>query len=405
MSELLAGFGCVEITPDNMGFPLLGYGTREHGTRVGNSEGIHDRLWARAFVVRQGESAWALCMLDMLGVDTEVLSEVRRRASRLTGLAPEAILIAAIHTHSAPSALDAGNWNRPLAERVADAVVQAWASLEPARVAAGAGSLYAYSINRRWLDRPIDPGVGVLRFDNVAGKPLGTVVNFGLHAVVLGGDNLQISADYVGYMRCEVEQAVGGICIFCNGGAGDVNPLTETVRRQLAEGRHFVTMTGTSYYGEGPDAVYIEERKGGTFVEAEILGRALAAEVIRVSRGLVTRKPERAPWHVQAWANRLAEGEDLIEIHALGVGSFGLVTEPGEVFSETALGIKADLRRLGFRFPWVVSYANGYHSYLAPGTAHVEGGYEAECAKSRGNAQDVQERIWAAIRPLLPSLA
>lgn len=402
MSELKVGFGCVEITPDYLGHPMLGYGTREHGTRTGTSQGIHDPLWARAVALCQEEAAWALCAVDLVGVDEGAVDSIRQQASRSTGLAPEAILVAAIHTHSGPSAQDAGNWERPFVSLVTDAIVQAWENLQPAHLASGAGFLYGHSINRRWFERPIDPGVGLVRVDDADGNLLGTIVNFGLHAVVLGGDNLQISADYVGYMRDAVEQALGGTCLFTNGGAGDVNPLTETVRQQLAEGRYFTTMTGAHYYGQGQEAVFIEERKGGTFAEAECLGHALAEEVIRVARGLVTTRAPVTPWSAQAWVNHLDEGEELIETQALGVGDFALVAQPGEIFVETALAIKSELRKLGYRFPWAVSYANGYQSYLAPGQARLEGGYEAERAQLRGHAHDIQDRLWAGIRPLLP---
>jgi len=403
VDDLLGGFGHIEITPDNLGLPMMGYGTREHGTRIGGSEGVHDPLWARAFGLKRGENAWALCALDLVGVDAETVAEIRRQVSERTGLPPKAILVTAIHTHSGPDELDAENWNRPLAEMVAGAILQAWDNLQPVRVASGAGVLYGRSINRRWFDRPIDPGVGVMRVDDREGAVLGTVVNFGLHAVVLGGDNLQISADYVGYARDAVEDALEGTCIFTNGGAADVNPITETVRRQLAEGRPFVTMTGAQYYGEGPDPIFIEERKGGSFEEAESLGHAVAQEVVRVAEGLKPHLPSTGPWSVAAWVNHLADGEELVETQALGVGDFALVGQPGEVFVETALRMKTRLRSLGYRFPWLVSYANGAYSYLPPLEAFSEGGYEVERARTHGHAEDVQERLWSGIREVLPS--
>lgn len=397
MSDFEAGFGSVEITPHNLGLPMVGYGTREHGSRTGNSQGVHDPLMAKALVVRKGAKAWALCALDLLAIDSENVAEARRFASRETGLEPEAILIASIHTHSGPDSKEAANWNRPLAELVAETIVQAWDHKQPARLAPGAGFLYGHSINRRWLDRPIDPGVGVLRIDDEAGKLLGVVVNFGLHAVVMGGDNLYISADYVGYMRSKVEAALGGACIFTNGGAADVNPLTETVRQQLRDRRAFVTMTGASYYGPEKDAVYIEERKGGTFAEAEIIGNALAEEVIKVACGLSTAPPQVDPWNKQAFINHLDDGLELIESQALGVGDFGLVAQPGEVFVETALDIKARLRKLGYRYPWVVSYANDWQSYLAPKSALPEEGYEVDRARDKRHSPNLQDRLWAEI--------
>jgi hypothetical protein len=402
MSSFEAGFGRVEITPHNMNLPLLGYGTREHGTRIGNAQAVHDPLWARAMAVRQGDAAWALCALDLVGVDAQTVAQVRGQVAQRTGLKPEAILISTIHTHSGPRAQEAANWNRPFSTLVADAIVEAWEGRRPAQAACGAGVLYGHSINRRWLDRPVDPGVGVLRVDTVTGELLGVVVNFGLHAVVLGGDNLLISADYVGYARDQVEKVMGGTCLFTNGGGADVNPLTQTVRRQLAEGRPFVTMTEAHYYGEGPDPIYIEERKGGTFAEAEDLGRAVGQEVTRVALGLRTAPPDGTPWSAQAWVNRLDQGEDLIETQAMGVGNWALVSQPGEVFVETALAIKARLREFGYPYPWLVSYANDWQGYLVPEAAYREGGYEVERARTKGQSPKLQERLWAGISPLLP---
>lgn len=45
-----------------------------------------------------------------------------------------------------------GNWDRPLIEIIADAVVGAYEARQPARIGTGYSFLYGYSINRRWLE-------------------------------------------------------------------------------------------------------------------------------------------------------------------------------------------------------------------------------------------------------------
>jgi len=376
---------------------MMGYGKRK-----GKSTAVHDPLWAKALVLRQGRVAWALCIAEICYLDARIVADIRCQASQRTGLVPEAILVAAIHTHSGPSALDAGNWDRPFAGIVTETIVQAWENLRPAQLSSGSGFLYGYSINRRWFDRPVDPGVGVLRVADTDGNLLGLVANFGCHAVVLGYYNLAISADYVGCTTSAVEELLGGTCILSGGGAGDVNPLTGTVRQQLVEGHPFVTMTGATYYGQGADAIAIEDRGGGTFAEAQAMGRALAREIVRVSRGVKIIEPEGIPWSAQAWVNHREVGSKLIETQALGIGDFCLVSQPGEIFSETALAIKARLRRLGYRCPWAVSYANDWQSYLVPETAYLEGGYEVGRALASGHSPKLQDRLWAGIRPLIP---
>ena len=151
---------------------------------------------------------------------------------------PENIFIFATHTHSGPAPQTESDWDRPLAEIVADAIVQAYESRADARLAAGFGQLFGYNINRRWLNRPADPSVGVLRVDRADGTPLAVLGNYACHAVVLGYDNLLISADWPGYASRMIEADLGHDCVvlFSQGGSGDVNPLTETVRQKLAAG-------------------------------------------------------------------------------------------------------------------------------------------------------------------------
>ena len=393
MAELHAGLARVAITPDHLGFPLMGYGNRKS-----NSTGIHDPIWARALVLRNGDQAWAMCSLDLCYVDADMVAEIRRRVAAQTALEPAAVLICTTHTHSGPNANDAGNWDRPFADLVAEAIVTAWEGAQPAHIAHGAGFLYGYSINRRWFDRPVDPGVGVLRIDDIEGKLLGVAVNFGLHPVVLGYDNYLVSADYVGYATADVEEALDAICLFTNGGCGDINPLTDTVRRQFAAGEYFTTMAHDArFYGEGPHPVAIGNRGGGTFAEAETIGKALAQEIRYVSQGLQSRPVAATPWHVQAQANHLDDGVEYVETQALGIEDFVLVAQPGEVFAESALDVKAKLRVLRYTYPWVVSYANDWQLYLTPEVAFPEGGYEVGRAVERHHSPHLQHRLWQAI--------
>ena len=57
------------------------------------------------------------------------------------------------------------------------------------------------------------------------GSPIAVLVNYACHAVVLGPENLQYSADYPGEMARTVEAAYpGAVCLFVQGGAGNINP-------------------------------------------------------------------------------------------------------------------------------------------------------------------------------------
>ena len=74
---------------------------------------------------------------------------------------------------------------------------------------------------------PVDPTVGVIRITDLQDRVRAVLVNYACHPVVLGPRNRQISADYPGVMRRQVEQRLGAdaTCFFLQGCCGDINPL------------------------------------------------------------------------------------------------------------------------------------------------------------------------------------
>lgn len=419
---LRAGFGRADITP-KLGCELVGYGGRDAG-----AAGVHDPLQARALVVEDAGGVWALVSCDLCYLFAETVAEIRESVQNQTGIPGEHIFIATTHTHAGPHDRHAQNWDRRLADIIADAVVQAHTQRQPARVGTGYSFLYGYSINRRWLDKPVDPAIGVLRVDDDQGNLLGVVSVFGCHAVVLGYDNLQISGDWPGYAMSQLEQQLGpgATCMFFQGGAGDVNPLVQGVREHLRSG-HTVRAIGhvSAYYGQAgsPDEWNIGDRGGGTFAEVAELGEAYAQAVSYVTQTITTQVPDSPLWSEQVTINAAAApGEhrhrppapiarDIIaamddqniqtELMILGLGDWVLVGQPGEVFSETAVNIRMRLRHMGYRAPMLVSYANGWFLYLPEATAFLEGGYEPNWAATLNISPHFQTQAWEAIQPLL----
>jgi len=393
------GFSTLDITPENMGFPLYGYSGRE-----GGSSGVHDPIFSKTMILKSGQEAWSLTVLDMIGIDSETVNRIRQMVVEKTGLKPEAVMIAASHTHSAPSVRDPDNWNRPIDQIIAGGILEAWKALKPAKIGTSAGFLYGYHVNRRWMERPIDPSVNIIRFDDLSGNPIGVAANFGLHPVVMGYDNLHISADYVGAARGVVEKEFGCPCLFANGAAGDVNPITKNVRKQLSEKNSFVTMTGAFYYGRSRETIELADRIAGTFEEVEEIGQAVGDQIVYVASTLKTMIPPGLPWSFSARVAHSDESDETIETMAMGISDFVVVSEPGEIYVETGLDLKASVRKLGYRFPWVVSYANDYQSYLSPEAAFSEGGYEVEMSKQFKHSPKLQSRIWEAISKGIPQV-
>jgi len=424
---LKAGFGKSIITP-RVGVQLMGYANR---TRP--STGVHDDLHARALALETNGRSWALCAVELCYLREPQVATVRKIVESRTGFPGDRVFISAVHTHSGPDDQDGEAWEKPLSELIAEAVVQAIERMRPARIGAGSGFLYGCSINRRWLDRPIDPFVGVIRIDDENGNPLGVLANFGCHAVVLGYDNLLISADWPGVTSQTLERALGreSVCIVTQGGSGDVNPLTNQVRARLQSGISIGTMKGRVYYGDQNKGFewHIGDRGGGTFEEAATLGENVASEIRRVMKTITTASsvggvwtqnlsiegshqrddppyPEdvEAPPHVtERPIPSGPNGERPLEIMMMGIDGTGIVLigEPGEIFAETAATMRREMQTLGYRSPWVVGYANGWQLYLPPAPSYPEGGYEVSWAVHLGLSPKLQDRIWEKIHPIL----
>jgi neutral/alkaline ceramidase-like enzyme len=399
-----AGFGRVDVSEHVAGARLVGYGAPERRALF-----AHDPLHARALVLGDGAERVAICSVELCYVGADVVAAARERIERATGIRGERVFVSATHTHSGPHDLDPGCWPDGLDALLCAAVEQACARLVPARVGVGWGMLHGVAVNRRRLEDPVDPAVLVLRVDDLDGRPLGLWHGFGCHPAVLGPDNPLASGDWPAAAATLLERRLGGdaVAVFGQGACADVNPLTDEIRARLDAGRAVLANApGASYYGPARSADRehrIGNRAGGSFVEADRLGGAVADEVLRVHRGIApvaveaiwTRSlrvdPARGePAGVSSGASvvappRAARGEPL-EVMLIGLEGpdVVLVGAPVELFSESGVRLRRELRAAGVAHPFAVGYANGWRGYLPPRRAFAEGGYEVDWARATG---------------------
>jgi hypothetical protein len=399
MAKLKAGFGISTITP-TVGAEMAGYGKRE-----GPSTGVHDDLQSRALVVEGSDTIWGLSANEICYFSEATVAQIRDQVASRTSIPADNVF-----------------GERPLVDLVADAIVQAYESRVPARIGAGRGRLDGCTINRRFIDQPTDPGVAVLRVEDLQGKVLGLVVNWNCHAVVLGYDNLLVSADFPGVASTELEERLGqgAVALYVNGGTGNVNPCTSGVRAKLTGEYTIDTMADDiCYYGtvDSQPRYHIGDRGGGTYEEVEELGQAVATEAWNIAQTIQVGEPQRMPWvgsrrvrirrddappideRLQAFIG--GKGLESVEVMALGLGEMVLVGEPGEVFAETFVDFKRRLWQTGFRVPMAAGYANGFLAYLPPAHAFPQGGYEVGWARRVGLREDMQERMWEAMQSIV----
>src|SRR6184192_1835301 len=164
-----AGVAKVDITPTFNG-PMYGYANR----KCGPSNGVHDHLFAKALVLRTGESRLAIVTLDLGSI---VSVSLHREVADKLGI--PVLLLSASHTHSAPSFLPVTSevpaepppYLQELEQKVFAALEQASKSMSPARIGIGRGSMQL-GYNRLVLR---DDGRARAVFDNLERIPYGPV--------------------------------------------------------------------------------------------------------------------------------------------------------------------------------------------------------------------------------------
>jgi hypothetical protein len=432
MSKLQAGVSRIALQP-KIGTDLIGYSQKQE------TLGIHDPIHARALVLENENTTIALCSIEVCFFLSNDVSEMRSFIAERCPIPADNIFFFATHTHSAPIFFDPENWVKSPLETATEAVVTAYQSRQPAKLGMGYGQLQGYSINRRFMNRPVDPSISVIRVDTADGKPLSILGNYGNHAVVMGYDNVYVSGDWPGYSSRRLESEFGGdfVALFGQGGAGDVNPLTETVRQNLSAGHPVEAIGSTStmygkYDGNDVHSWNIGDRAGGRFIEAETIAIAYNTEVMRVWRGIQTtdeielwtqsvsvsglpsddEPPIPATPQLAATRERFqrilsaAIANNLqMEVMMVGIGDAVLVGHPGETFSENSVALRKICQQMGISHPILVTYANGWFSYLTPENAYPEGGYEVGVAQGLGLSRKIQDRIMDTILPHLQARA
>ena len=258
-SPLKAGVAVVDITPP-IGWRMCGYFYERVSTET------HDPLLAKAIVFEQNRERYALVFCDLIGIEGNLATTARQRASKRSGVSVDHILICATHSHTGPlysGALrqhlhDAAvakdgldyrervDYPDVLAERLADVIAQAVRHLQPVTLETGRTEQRGLAFNRRFhmadgavvfnpgktnpaIVRPagpVDPSVGLVVLRNSQNAaPLASITAFALHCDTVGGT--QYSGDFPRYLELELQRHLGAGVVSCfgNGPCGDINHI------------------------------------------------------------------------------------------------------------------------------------------------------------------------------------
>ena len=270
--QIRVGVATADITPP-LGTHLSGSGMGDHRP----AREVLDPLHARAIVFASGDRRVAIVTLDVTIITADYTARIRAAISDATGIPPEAIMVHAIQTHSAPSLgyfmLDPDfplettpeteylrGCERAYADFAADAAaraaIRAAETLQSVRLGLGRGIVGDQAFNRRgvrrdgaiimpkplgravqplgitelcYLEGPIDPEVGVLCAMGTDDRPLALLLHHTCHPVNVFGHPetyTAVSADWPGAWAAEMQAAMGNevVPVVVNGCCGNINP-------------------------------------------------------------------------------------------------------------------------------------------------------------------------------------
>ncbi len=407
MPQLYAGTATIDITPP-LGTFMGGYASRDHG-----AEGVHDALHAKALALRAGETCVLLITCDVISFNYDFVDPVRERIEAATGVPAANVLISNSHTHSGPLThgvlgedLVNEQYLSVLASKLVSIAQIAAGEMRPATVGFARRDVNV-GYNRRAMAHeepqlgvplrgPMAPWVDVMAVRDEAGDVLAAWFSHAAHAVVLGGDNYLLSADWPGAAQAAIEAVHPGCAaMYAQGCCGDINAVRgrpgtfEEVRShgckvggavisalEDAEALGDVTLAAASHTIEmplqDPPSVARIEAEIAEFREqhaqAEAAGDAVQEQVLRWR----IKRREQFLTLAQEGATGLTRP---LKAAALRIGPGVIVGLPGEVLVEYALWIDRDSP---FEHTIVPAYTNGMVGYVATASAIARGGYEVQ---------------------------
>ena len=222
-----AGAAREDITPPS-GLPMWGYGARKDIP----CQGTLDPLTATAVVIRAGSERLAIVGLDLgRSPARATLAWIREEVKATAGV--QHVILVGSHTHHGPclelekpgtnnSTAATAEYIRVLREKIASAIIKAAKGLRPARLGASSAEVKLNRNRHTKIEpKPVDRRLGVLRLDDLDGKPIAILVNFTAHPTTREAALLKWSPDYPAALRATVEKEMGGLCAFLQGASGD----------------------------------------------------------------------------------------------------------------------------------------------------------------------------------------
>ena len=372
------------------------------------AQGIHDELFAVAAVLEAGPKKIAIVALDAIGFMKEEIDEVRMMIPASLGIT--SLTIHSTHNHEAPDTQ--GLWGASFTKSGVDrnhmefikrsivsAVVAANEHRRPAEMHLAnidKDDDFFGVVDTR-SPNVIDKGIRAVVFTDFGSRSIiGSIVNFANHTETLWGENLQLTADWPGYLREGLEkgrnysggvvtEGLGGIAMVLNGNIGGLTTTLPDVKvfdfnknswisgatfeKARAQGYGIARSVENAWFnGEfhSSDVSAIEVKSSTFELPIDNLNFILARRMGLIRRNIVEKSRTMTK----------------SEVSLIKVGDWHILNIPGELYPEIALGgiespVGADFGGAPMEIPplkslmtgklnFIVNLANDSIGYIIP---------------------------------------
>lgn len=381
------GAATVDVTP---GYPIRLNG---FGGRRDESEGITQRIWAKALAIgSDAEKPIVLISLDSLGIRESMVDEVANRLKEKAGIERDRIAVTFSHSHTTPKVNNAcdtifstpippehqaniDRYTAELTDAMEEVALKALADRKPSTLSWAVGRV-TFAVNRRPQGGPVDHDMPMLVVKSVGDDAVRAIyVTYACHCVTLS-DN-RISGDWSGYAQEAIERTHPGVIALVSIGCGsDANPSSGVTGANTAA----ASDQGAQISDE------VDRLLAGTL---KPVSGAIVSVLSHVDIPLnpVPAKDELekiaaaggpAGYNAAFQLQKLERGEELqskldypIQTWAFG-DSLAMVFLAGEICSDYSVRLKGELdpERI-----WLHGYSNDFCAYIPSERLLKEGGY------------------------------
>ncbi|MCC8103270.1 MAG: hypothetical protein LIP11_13795 [Clostridiales bacterium] len=388
---------------------------------------IHDPIHARAVAIRQEktESTVILVSLEITSMPGEETEAIRALITEKTGVKEENIWVCVTHSFSSPHLLPDRHfksegelalktkYREALREAAVGSAEEAVNNLQSATMEIGArecGIVASRDIETAdgwWVgtngDGPTNRMVTVLRFNDLAGKPIALISHFAIQSSVMDQSVLSdgkkpVTSDIAGNACRKVEEESGEslVCLFLIGAAADQAPiekavnetfengekihtdlheegfaicdrLSEELKKRICEIAHEVSQTKANFSQENAELCETNQSKTDE-PTMKAASASLMVPAKHMNHDLHSLRPTRHAVYEP-------DGESETTIEAIRIGDLALLGVKPELTCRTAEFI---MEQSGFGTTLICTLVNGASKYMADESAYDRSCYEAQ---------------------------